>query len=258
MPLTSSGFVSVAGHKLEYQIFGYDDRTPRIVMLHEGLGCVAMWRGFPEMLARRLGEPVFAYSRYGYGRSDVLQSSRTQTFMHDEARTLDELLELTGIDRPVLLGHSDGASIALIHAGRHVGRIRAVIALAPHLFVEPISIQSIEAATRAFEMSGLREALAKYHEDPVRTFHGWADIWLEPDFAAWNIEREVADIRCPVLAIQGDQDQYGTMRQIERIAELTPDVRLHALRDCRHSPHFDQADVVLDTLEDFLRSPDRK
>lgn len=246
--------VPVDGRRLECRSIGHaGDRSPTLVFLHEGLGCVSMWRDFPDRLCARVGLPGLVYSRLGYGRSDPLSGTRSPAFMHDEAiRTLPALLRATGIDRPVLVGHSDGASIALIHAGTFPDVARAVIALAPHLFVEPICIDSIAAIAGEYGRTNLRDRLARHHEDVDGAFHGWADVWLSAGFASWNIEREVASSRCPILAAQGEDDQYGTMRQIERIAELRPGTRLLRLPGCRHSPQIDRPDQVVAAAAAFL------
>ncbi len=229
--------------------------APTLVFLHEGLGSVRMWRGFPDRLCAALGLAGLVYSRLGHGRSDPLPGPRNGRFMHEEAGVaLPALLRACEIDRPILFGHSDGASIALIHAGTFPEVPRAAIVLAPHLFVEPVCVESIAAITRDYADAGLRDRLARYHSDVDGAFHGWSDVWLSGEFAAWNIEDAVAASRCPILAIQGENDQYGTMRQIERIAELRPDARLVRLPDCRHSPQFDRPDEVIAATGEFLHS----
>lgn len=242
-------------HAIDWQLAGPASRTPRIVLLHEGLGSVSMWRGFPEALAGSVGEPVLAWSRRGYGQSDPAESDDwPDDFMHRQAReALPQLLDAFDIRQAVLVGHSDGASIALLHAAMHPARTAAVVAMAPHLFVEPVTVAEIADAVRAFETTDLPGRLARHHRDPVRAFRGWSGAWLRPSFLAWNIEAEVARIACPVLAIQGEDDQYGTMRQIERIAELHADTRLVRLADCRHSPHLDRPDEVIAAIRGFLR-----
>ncbi len=250
-----SQLATIAGRDIEYRLFGKPGaRPPRVVLLHEGLGCVEGWRGFAPALAQRLGEPVLAYSRYGYGRSQVLTHDRDVGFMHDEARhALPALLAHFGIAAPLLVGHSDGASIALIHAGLPGSRVAAVVAMAPHLFVEPVTLDAIRQARIAFDQTDLPARMARYHRDPARTFDGWCNTWLDPRFADWNIEAQVAQIRCPVLAIQGVADQYGTMRQIESIAELCAETELLRLDDCRHSPHLDQPERVLSAIARFVQ-----
>jgi pimeloyl-ACP methyl ester carboxylesterase len=247
--------VTVAGRRMECRFVGRSSApAPVLVFLHEGLGSVAMWRDFPDRLCAHLGLPGLVYSRLGYGRSDPQPGARAPSFMHDEAtRTLPALLRELDLRQPILFGHSDGASIALIHAGTFPQQARAVVALAPHLFVEPICVESIAAITHEYGASQLRGRLARYHDDVDGAFHGWSDAWLSDAFAAWNIESEVAASRCPILAVQGEDDQYGTMRQIERIAELRPDARLLKLPGCRHSPQFDRPDEVIAATARFLR-----
>jgi pimeloyl-ACP methyl ester carboxylesterase len=251
-----TGFVRACGHKLEYLLIpAHQINRPTLVLLHEGLGSVAMWRDFPSRLAAATGCRTLVYSRYGYGQSDVLQEPFDTDFMHREAReALPELLATLNIESPVLVGHSDGASISLLHAGDGRFAVAGLVAMAPHCFVEDISIRSIEAAKRTFETTDLSDRLAKYHRDVRRTFYGWNDIWLIPEFRQWNIEDCLDGIRCPILAIQGVDDEYGTMAQIEAIAAqatASPDVELLKLADCRHSPHRDQMAAVIDAISRF-------
>lgn len=254
-----SGFVKVGGHSLEYQIFpAHQINRPTLVLLHEGLGSVAMWRDFPARLAAATGCRTLVYSRYGYGESDVLDAPFATDFMHREAReALPELLAALDIRKPVLVGHSDGASIALLHAGDGRFEVAGLVVMAPHCFVEDISIRSIEAAKVAFETTDLPARLGKYHRDVRRTFYGWNDIWLNPEFRSWNIEDCLPQILCPVLAIQGEDDEYGTMAQIEAIAAgatAAPDVELLKLADCRHSAHKDQPLAVIEAINRFTES----
>lgn len=246
--------VDVAGARLEVERIdvGREGAAP-IVMLHEGLGSVAMWKDFPHRVAHATGRDVVVYSRQGYGRSSPARLPFGVRYMHDEALVaLPKLLDALRVEAPVLLGHSDGASIALIHAGASGRAVAGLALMAPHVIVEDLSIASIEAAKEAWRNTDLRARLAKYHADAERAFTGWNDIWLHPDFRAWNIEDETRRVRCPVLAIQGEDDEYGTMDQVERIARLAPDVELVRLADCRHSPHRDQPGAVLDALVRFV------
>lgn len=247
--------ILVDGQCIECRRIGDAGRSaPVIVFLHEGLGSVRMWRDFPDRLCATAGLPGLVCSRLGYGASDPLPGPRNARFMHEEATSaLPALLRACEIDRPILFGHSDGASIALIHAGTFPEVARAVIVLAPHLFVEPVCVTSIAAISRDYAGPALRERLARYHADVDGAFHGWSDVWLSDEFATWNIEDAVAASRCPILAIQGEDDQYGTMRQIERIAELRPGTRLARLPGCRHSPHNDRPDEVIELTCAFLR-----
>jgi pimeloyl-ACP methyl ester carboxylesterase len=247
-------FVHAGGHRLEYERIdvGGPDR-PTLLLLHEGLGSIAMWRDFPQRLAHATASRVVVYSRHGYGHSDPIDAPRGVRYMHDEALVvLPQLLDALSIENPVLVGHSDGASIAFIHAGGGGRAVMGVVAMAPHVLVEDISVASIAAARDAYATTDLRARLSRYHADVDGAFHGWNDIWLHADFRAWNIEEYLPRIRCPVLAIQGEDDEYGTMEQLERIAKSVGDVELVKLEDCRHSPHRDQPDPVLDAVSRFV------
>lgn len=229
------------------------DGAPAIVFLHEGLGSVAMWRDFPQRVADATGCEAVVYSRAGYGRSDPAVLPRTVRYMHDEGLVvLPALLAGLGLERPILFGHSDGGSIALICAGGTPTPLTGLILMAPHVMVEDLSVASIAQAEVAWQRTDLRQRLGKYHADVEAAFRGWNDIWLHPDFRAWNIEETLAAIRCPVLAIQGEDDEYGTMAQIERIAAQVADVDLVKLADCRHSPHKDQPEAVLAAVSAFV------
>src|SRR5512143_35265 len=248
------GFINARGHRLECERIDVGgSMRPALVLLHEGLGSVAMWRDFPSRLAHATGCDALVYSRYGYGKSDPLTAPREVGYMHDEAlQVLPELLDELAIERPILVGHSDGGSIALIHAGARVRHVAAVVTLAAHVLVEDISVRSIAAAKVAYETTDLRTRLARYHADVDSAFWGWNRIWLHPDFRAWNIEEYLPRIPCPVLAIQGGDDEYGTMEQMRRIGAQVPDVELLELEDCRHSPHRDQPQAVLDAVTRFV------
>lgn len=249
------GFITAHGHSLEYHLHpGCQPDRPTLVMLHEGLGSVAMWRDFPARVAEATGCRVLVYSRYGYGESDVLEKPFTVRYMHDEAlRVLPELLDALEIDKPVLLGHSDGGSIALIHAGGARRSLAGLILMAPHVFVEDLSVASIAQAKVVFETTDLCQKLAKYHRDPAKTFWGWNDIWLHPDFRAWNIEEYLPGIACPVLAIQGKDDEYGTPAQVEAIRrQVSAEVEVLMLDGCGHSPHKDQPQATLAAIQRFV------
>jgi pimeloyl-ACP methyl ester carboxylesterase len=244
--------VVAAGHTLEYQRI--EGRDPVLVFLHEGLGSIRQWRDFPEAVARATGCAALIYDRYGYGGSEVLAEARVGIdFMHREAlQALPELLSKLGVRNPVLIGHSDGASIALIHAG--AGHpVRGVVVMAPHVFVEELGLESIRQVREAFETTDLPERLGKYHRDPGKTFHLWNDAWLDPAFEAWNIEASLPGIRCPLLAIQGEADEYGSMAQLEAIArQVGGPCELLKLPDCGHAPFKDQRERVLDSISDFV------
>jgi pimeloyl-ACP methyl ester carboxylesterase len=247
-----TSFVSVLGHKLEVlRIAGAG--APTLVFLHEGLGSVAMWRDFPQKAAAATGCAAVVYSRYGYGQSDVLREARAVDYMHVEAlQVLPHLLQALDISDPVLVGHSDGGSIALIHAAAN-SATRGLVVMAPHVFVEDISVKSIADAKTAFENTDLPQKLGRYHADAAKTFRGWNDIWLHPDFRSWNIEEVLPRIRCPMLAIQGFDDEYGTMAQLEAIAAQTGGpIELLRLAACGHSPHRDQPKVVIEAMSRFI------
>lgn len=248
-------FVTVQGHRIEYRLIeGALPRLPVLVFLHEGLGSLSMWRDFPERVVGATGCSALVYSRYGYGKSDPLTESRSVRFMHDEAlKALPELLDRLEIQRPILFGHSDGGSIALIHAGGSGRPVSGVIVMAPHVMVEDISIASIQLAKKTYETTDLGARLARYHDDVDSAFWGWNDVWLHPEFRGWNIEEYLPSIRVPILAIQGRDDEYGTMEQIDRIARGAPDVDLVKLEDCRHSPHRDQPEEVIAAVSRFIR-----
>ena len=230
-------------------------RAPTLVLLHEGLGCVAMWRDFPQQLAERTGYGVLVYSRPGYGRSDPVPLPRLLTYMHDEAfEVLPAVLDQANIRKAILVGHSDGASIATIYAGgRQDFRVRGLALLAPHFFVEDTSVASIAAAKDAFENGNLRQRLARYHGDNVDVaFRGWNEAWLDPAFRDWRIDDYLAHVRVPILVIQGRDDQYGTVAQLE-LAETDSycPVETLLLDDCGHSPHGDQPGGTLDAIATF-------
>jgi pimeloyl-ACP methyl ester carboxylesterase len=250
-------FVNVQGHQLEFKRIGAAGVGPTLVFLHEGLGSVSMWRDFPDKVAAAAGCSAIVYSRYGYGNSDVLREARAVDYMHVEAlQALPELLARLAVPDPVLIGHSDGASIALIHAAAHRS-VKGLVTMAPHVFVEDLSVRSIAEAKTAFEATDLPQKLARHHADAARTFWGWNDIWLDPDFRRWNIEACLPRIRCPLLVIQGFDDEYGTMAQLEAIAkQVGGPVELLRLAGCRHSPHRDQPQVVIEAIARFVERLD--
>ena len=227
--------------------------APSIVMLHEGLGSVALWRDFPCRLAARTGCGILMYSRYGYGRSEPLAERRQVDYMHHEATVvLPEVLRRHRVVKPVLFGHSDGASIALIYAGSFPDGPRGLILEAPHVFVEDLTVSSIQAAKRIFETGDWRAKLERYHDDPEAVFWGWNDIWLDPRFRSWNIESYLTSIRCPVLVIQGRDDEYATAAQVDSIVRHVAATEAMLVPDCGHSPHRDQPEVTLARVESFL------
>jgi pimeloyl-ACP methyl ester carboxylesterase len=249
-----SEFVDVCGRRVEYRRIAAAADGPTLVFLHEGLGSIGQWRDFPGRIAAATGLPAVVYARYGHGRSDALQQPHGVDFMHREAlESLPALLRALGVERPILIGHSDGASIALIHAG--TGHpVQSLVAMAPHVFVEDISIEGIVAAKKAFDTTDLPQKLARHHRDARKTFHGWNDVWLAPAFRGWNIEAFLPAIRCPLLAIQGHDDEYGSMAQVDAIARRAGGpVEVLKLEQCGHAPQRDQAKIVVREVAGFVR-----
>lgn len=261
----SSGFVEIGWRgqatRIEHAWVGVESaNAPLIVFLHEGLGSLAMWKDFPQRLCDAAGCRGLVYSRPGYGRSTprAPEEAWGQDFMHRQAHeVLPALLAALGVDSaarpPWLFGHSDGASIALLYAAHFTRQVAGVIVLAPHILVEDLSVASIEQARIAYRETDLRGRLAKYHDDPDSAFWGWNRIWLDPAFRTWSIEAEIASIACPLMAVQGLDDEYGTLEQIRGIARCVPGTRLLELPDCGHSPHRDQAATVIDAAATFIR-----
>jgi pimeloyl-ACP methyl ester carboxylesterase len=245
---------------IEYAFVGVTDpAAPLLVFLHEGLGSVAMWRDFPARLCDAVGARGLVYSRPGYGKSTPRGQDEKWAvdFMHAQAcDVLPALLKALGIDttrqKPWLFGHSDGGSIALIHAALFPKNVAGVIVAAPHIFVEDISVSSIAQTRETFLRTDLRGKLARYHDDVDSAFWGWNDIWLNPEFRAWNIEALLPQITCPLLAIQGVDDEYGTMAQIDGIARAVPHAQLVKMENCGHSPHRDQPQAVIEATSRFI------
>ena len=251
------GAIVADGKRLEAAAFGPPpDDSPTLVLLHEGLGCVALWRDFPEKLAAATGLGVFVYSRAGYGRSDPVGLPRPLDYMTREARfSLPVVLGAIGFRQGVLVGHSDGASIAAIYAGEHDdARLKGFVLMAPHLFTEEPGLASIAEAKRAYERGDLKPKLAKYHGDVDAAFLGWNGAWLDPGFKAWNIEAFVERWRAPALVIQGAEDQYGTLKQVRAIEARAPTpVASLVLQNCKHSPQFEQPQATLDAIAQFCQ-----
>jgi pimeloyl-ACP methyl ester carboxylesterase len=251
--------VALLDIELEYDYFypsGAPASTRTIVLLHEGLGCVQMWKDFPQQLSDATNLRVLAYSRQGYGGSTPITGPRDVEFMRDEAiRVLPALLQTLNIHDPILIGHSDGASIALLAAASQQN-LSAVVVMAPHLFVEDISRAAISQTLAIYKDTStpMRSKLAKFHADVDGAFYGWADVWLKPEFLSWNIEADIKTITCPLLAIQGEQDQYGTMKQLDQLKAQVRHAQLLKLDNCRHSPQFDQPEHVVNAITSFLKS----
>jgi pimeloyl-ACP methyl ester carboxylesterase len=253
-------FLQAGGHRLEYKFLRPDGSSattaasPTLVFLHEGLGCAARWKSFPDVVAKATGCPALVYSRFGYGKSEQLTESREVDYLHREAlTTLPEVLDQLDIRNSILIGHSDGASIAMIHAGSGAQPVRGLVLIAPHVFVEELAVTSIREARNAFETTDLEARLARYHDDPVSTFRGWNDIWLHPDFLRWNIEEYLPGIHCPVLLIQCEDDPYGTLSQIDAIArQVSGPVESCILPEGAHSPHLRQKEKTISAVVRFI------
>lgn len=244
----------VGGATLEYAWDG--DRTvPHpLVLLHDSLGSVRTWKDFPARLAAATGRAVLSYSREGFGGSSKLSRARWREYMHHEADTvLPALLDAVGVKKPILFGHSDGGTIALIAAGAHPDLSPGIILEAPHVFVEPITLAGINAAREVYRTTNLREKLTRYHPDPDAVFAAWTETWTAPYFKDWNVEEYVPKVRCPVLMIQGLQDEYGSVRQLEAIKAGRDDREIMMLDACAHSPHRDQPEAVLQAASAFVK-----
>ncbi|OIJ44138.1 alpha/beta hydrolase family protein [Massilia timonae] len=220
--------------------------APTVVFLHEGLGSVSHWKNFPDEFCRAHGLRGLVFSRFGYGRSSERTAALTPDYLHQQAHeVLPALLAQLGIVKPWLFGHSDGASIALLYAARHSAELSGLIVAAPHLYVEDCALQAIAAARDAYRDGSLRARLAPYHADVDAAFRGWNDIWLDSAFRDWDIRADVAAITAPLMAIQGEDDPYGTLDQVYTIARLVPDTRLLVLPGCGHSPHRERSAQVI-------------
>jgi pimeloyl-ACP methyl ester carboxylesterase len=253
--LRPSGFLAIGGAQLEYRMIGPAPAdAPTLVMLHEGLGCVGLWGDFPERLADATGCGVLAYSRAGYGASSPVPLPRPLDYMEIEAReVLPQVLAAVGFRRGVLIGHSDGASIAAIYAGSMQDhRLCGVALIAPHFMVEQIGLTAIAATRADYDRGPLRTRLARWHRDIDNAFRGWSDAWLDPRFRGWDISDHLAYIRVPVAILQGADDQYGTIRQIEIAqAECECPVEVSIIRGVAHSPHREAAVATLSILSGF-------
>jgi pimeloyl-ACP methyl ester carboxylesterase len=254
--LNDSGFLTIGSQRLEYRMVGpRPDAAPTLALLHEGLGCVGLWGDFPDRLAQATGCGVFAYSRAGYGQSSPVKLPRPLTYMHDEAReTLPRLLDAIGFKRGLLVGHSDGASIAAIYAGSHQDhRVGGLVLIAPHFFVEDVGVASIAEARKAYETGDLRQRLARWHADADIAFRGFSDVWLDPASHEWDITEFLAYIRVPVLIVQGERDQYGTVRQIATAQqECYCPVEAALLPGVGHSPEREAPEALLAVIAEFV------
>jgi pimeloyl-ACP methyl ester carboxylesterase len=262
----SSSFVEIGWRgkrvRIEHAWLAPERRSaPLVVFLHEGLGSLSMWKAFPQQLCDAAGARGLVYSRPGYGRSTPRPAEEAWDldFLHQQAHeVLPALLAALDIDathdKPWLLGHSDGASITLLYAARYRHALAGAIVLAPHILVEDLAVQSIAKVKLAYESADLKQRLSKHHDDPDSPFWGWNRIWLHPPFRQWTIEEEIRTIACPLLAVQGLDDEYGTLAQIRGIAHRVPHTELLELADCGHSPHRDQPEMLIANATRFIRS----
>jgi pimeloyl-ACP methyl ester carboxylesterase len=256
MTLPDQGFLELPPMRLEYRMIGpRPDAAPTIVMLHEGLGCVGLWGAFPEQLAAATGAGVFVYSRAGYGKSSPGKLPRDVSFMHEEAcDALPRVLAAIGFQRGILFGHSDGASIATIYAGSvQDHRVRGLVFMAPHFFTEEVGLAEIRRAREEYRSGALREKLKRWHADVDCAFRTWSEPWLSPEFKQWDITEALGYIRVPILIVQGADDQYGTLKQVEVAQqECFCPVETAVLPGARHSPHRDVPEVTLRTVAGFI------
>ena len=249
--------IEVNGQQIEIYQREIDSAQPYLVFLHEGLGCIQMWRGFPDEIATATGCNLLVYSRAGYGDSSPAALPRQVKFMHDEGLdVLPAVLEKLNIGRHILIGHSDGGSIALINGGGvRPSNLMGIVTLAAHVFNEEVCVKSIEAVREMYKTTSMRQKLAKYHTDVDNAFWGWCDIWLHPDFWHWNIEEFLPTIQVPLLAIQGLDDQYGTLAQVEAIlAGVGEQATKELIPDCKHSPHLEQREATATAIVGFVNS----
>lgn len=256
MHLDDSGFLTLGDKRIEYRFLGpQPDQAPTIVMLHEGLGSVGLWNDFPAKLQHATGCGVFVYSRFGYGQSSPCDLPRPLDYMTQEANAvLSQILDQIGFKHGLLLGHSDGASIAAIYAGSHQDhRLGGILLIAPHFFTEDVSIASIAEAKMAYETTDLRAKLAKWHANVDCAFRGWNDAWLDPGFRKWDITDRLAYIRVPILIVQGEDDQYGTVKQLEIAQqECYCPVETALIKGAKHTPQREAPEVTLKTISDFV------
>jgi pimeloyl-ACP methyl ester carboxylesterase len=254
----SADFVEVDGRRLEVLRVGpTPEKAPTLVLLHEGLGCVALWRDFPQRLAAATGFGVVAYSRFGYGASGAAELPRRLDYLTREAvDVLPKFLTAIGFRRGALIGHSDGATIAVIHAGAICDpRVKGVALMAPHLFVEPEGLAAIVEARKAYEQGELKVKLQRCHRDVDAAFRGWSDVWLDPSFRDWNVAGYVERWRAPALVIQGKEDQYGTLAQVREIERRAPTpVETLILPDCKHQPHLERGEQTIAAIAKFART----
>ena len=260
MKITDRTFmVSAAGEQLQVRLLKPeslvpDDSTPTLVLLHEALGSIAQWRDFPEALVKTTGLPTLIYDRCGFGGSQPIETPRGLDYLAREVESLDHLLSACAVTKPLLLGHSDGATIALLYAATFPERPLAVISEAAHLFVEEETLTGIKAAVERWRTTDLRQKLARYHgANADKVFFAWTETWLDPAFREWNVEVQIKHIVCPILAIQGEDDEFGTVQQVDSITALVSgSCQIRMIAACGHTPHYEAKDVVLAEMTNFI------
>jgi pimeloyl-ACP methyl ester carboxylesterase len=244
----------VAGKALETRwVEAEPESASTIVLLHDALGSATVWKDFPERLAEETGSNVLVYSRCGHGDSESLSDERTIDYIHYEGEVvLPELLERFQISSPLLLGHSDGASIAITYAGKYHDRVSGLILMAPHVFVEDVTVRGVVEAGTAYRNANLKQKLSRYHRDPDGIFHAWHNMWIDPHFRDWSIESYLPSICCPVLLLQGEHDDYGTVAQLEAIKSHLPESEMFLLQGCGHSPYREKPEATLHRIAQFI------
>ena len=247
-------FLNLSGGRIEYEWYGPNENAQTLVFLHDGIGCLSLWRDFPARVAEATGCGAFVFSRFGYGNSSPIVLPRPVRFMHEEAlQVLPELFAAATINNPILIGHSDGASIAIIYAA--TTKVPALILEAPHVFVEDLTVQSIALAGEDYRHTDLKQKLQRYHGENVDVaFWGWNQVWLNPEFRSWNIENYLPNVKCPVLVIQGEEDQFGTQKQVESISkQCSAPVETVMLSNCKHTPHREQPAQTFEAMVTFIQ-----
>jgi pimeloyl-ACP methyl ester carboxylesterase len=246
--------VKIGDARLAVRKLTFDKNAPTIVFLHDSLGCIAVWRDFPEQLAACAGCNAIVYDRQGYGESSKLTEERTKGYLEKEAQVLLQLLDHFELERSVLFGHSDGGTIALIAAALQPERFLSVITEGAHVFVEDISLSGIKKAKDLYETTNLKQKLEKYHGSKTdKVFSIWADTWCSAEFRDWNMEQLLSDVKCPVLVLQGAEDEYGTEAQVHSIAKnVSGKSEVHLIEGVAHTPHKHVPDQVIDLCCDFI------
>ncbi len=249
-------FLSIHSKKIEIKWHNKEKKNrPCLVFLHEGLGCTAMWKNFPKRVAQKTNCPALVFSRFGYGNSDASSLPWKLNFLHKEAlNVLPKIIGAAKLKEYILIGHSDGGSIGIIFSGSPFATgLKGLITLAAHVFCEQISVDSIFQAKVNYDNGNLKKGLEKYHgKNTENAFRGWNDVWLNPKFMHWNIEKYLNHIKIPMLAIQGKDDQYGTSKQLESIKTKAPHIHTHLIDNCKHTPHNEQPEITLDLLTQFI------